>query len=286
MPITLRTDPRRADRGANFLRIVARLAPAVTLRQAKADLDSIAHRLRRVYPTENARKTGISLYPLHTEIVRDYRGMLWTLFASDGILLLVGCVNLANLLLVRAAGRQAEFAMRTSLGASRGRLIGQLLGEATSATPPSVARSGWRWRTSGLAVWRAWGPPDFPQMADVALDLNVLLFTVVASAVTAVVCGVAPAWFATRGTGTTRPDAIPNDRRDRTLKAVQRSFVAAQVAAATVLLDRLLLMRADTRHERFRGRLTPSQRSPSRYRCLRGHTDIAKRWYALRGAPQ
>jgi putative ABC transport system permease protein len=96
VPITLRSDPRRADRGANFLRVVARLSPGVTIEQAKRQLDTVAHRLQRSYPTENARKTGISLYPLHTEIVRDYRGVLWTLFAAVGVLLLVGCVNLAK----------------------------------------------------------------------------------------------------------------------------------------------------------------------------------------------
>jgi MacB-like periplasmic core domain len=76
VPITLAGDPRRADRGANFLRVVARLAPAVTLSQAKGDLDAIAHRLQRLYPADDARKTGISLHPLHMEIVRDYRTML------------------------------------------------------------------------------------------------------------------------------------------------------------------------------------------------------------------
>jgi putative ABC transport system permease protein len=79
VPLTLQSDPRRVDRGANFLRVVARLAPAVTLAQAKADLNAIARRLQRQYPDENARKIGISLYALHTEIVRDYRGMLRTL---------------------------------------------------------------------------------------------------------------------------------------------------------------------------------------------------------------
>ena len=221
--------------------------------------DSIAHRLRRVYPTENARKTGISLYPLHTEIVRDYRGMLWTLFASVGILLLVGCVNLANLLLVRAAGRQAEFAMRTSLGASRGRLIGQLLGEATMLATLGGA-FGLALADVGLAAWRAWGPPDFPQMADVALDLNVLLFTVVASAVTAVVCGLAPAWFATRDTAPPAQDATRTTTSNRTRSAVQRSFVAAQVAAATVLLVGMLLMaRGLARLEQVPVGFTPSQ---------------------------
>src|SRR6185436_9800075 len=76
VPLTTTNDPRRSDRGANFLRVVVRLAPGVSVAQAKAQLDGIARRLQREYPEENARKVGISLYSLHDEIVRDYRTIL------------------------------------------------------------------------------------------------------------------------------------------------------------------------------------------------------------------
>ena len=241
VPVTLQSDPRRADRGANFLRVVARLAPAVTLAQAEADLDAIAHRLQRLYPAENARKIGISLYPLHTEIVRDYRGMLWTLFASVGVLLLVGCVNLANLLLVRATGRQTEFAVRTSLGASGGRLVRQLLGEtALLAVAGGVAGLGVA--SAGLAAWRTWGPPDFPHLATIGLDRRVLLFAIALSSVTALVCGLAPAWFASRkamGANSMGPRTTTTSRAER---IVQRLLVAAQIASAAVLLIGMLPM--------------------------------------------
>jgi predicted permease len=177
VPLTLHSDPRRTDRGANFLRVVARLAPGVTPAQAKTDLDAIAHRLQRLYPAENARKIGISLYPLHKEIVRDYRGMLWTLFGSVAVLLLLGCVNLANLLLVRAAGRQTEFAVRSSLGASRGRLARQLLGETAFLTAAGGA-AGIALAYGGVEAWRAWGPADFPHLSTLGLDWRVLLFAV------------------------------------------------------------------------------------------------------------
>src|SRR5262245_47032127 len=72
VPLSRQTDPRRSDRGANFLRVVARLAPGTTLDAAKAEMNAIAQRLQKLYPEPNARKTGISLYPLPTEIVRDY----------------------------------------------------------------------------------------------------------------------------------------------------------------------------------------------------------------------
>ena len=128
VPLTLQSDPRRADRGANFLRAVARLASGM-IEPGDSDLDAVAHRLQQLYPVDDARKTGISLYPLQGEIVRDYRTILWTLFDSVIVLLLVGCVNLANLLLVRAAARQTEFAVRLSLGASHARLARELFAE-------------------------------------------------------------------------------------------------------------------------------------------------------------
>lgn len=241
VPVTLQSDPRRADRGANFLRVVARLAPAVTLTQAKRELDAIAHRLQRLYPTENARKIGISLYPLHSEIVRDYRGMLWTLFASVGVLLLVGCVNLANLLLVRATARQTEFAVRASLGASGGQLVGQLLGE-TALLAMAGGLAGLGLAYAALMAWRVWGPADFPHLAIIGVDRRVLLFTIALSTVTALACGLAPAWFASRKATGARGMGPRTITTSRAQWIVQRLFVAAQIASATVLLIGMLLM--------------------------------------------
>ena len=241
VPISVRADPRRVDRGANFLRVVARLAPHTSLIEARADLNAIARRLQQLYPTENSKKIGISLYPLHAEIVRDYRTMLWTLFGSVGVLLLVGCVNLANLLLVRAAGRQNEFAVRLSLGASGGRLIRQLFGE-TILLAILGAAFALVLAYIGLAAWRAWGPADFPQMAVISLDTTVLLFALSVSAMTAFVCGVAPAWFASREAMLARSGTARTITTSRAHISVQRAFVSAQIAAATLLLIAMLLM--------------------------------------------
>ena len=194
VPINLRSDPRRMDRGANFLRVLARLGDGITIQRAKADLDAIAHRLQIQYPNENARKTGVSLYPLHTEIVRDYRSVLWTLFAAVGVLLAVGCGNLANLLLLRTAGRQAEFAIRLSLGASRGRLIRHLLGEAVVIAVVSGA-AGIGLAAIGLTAWQIWGPANFPRMNETGLNLEIVAFALAVSAVSALACGTVPAWF-------------------------------------------------------------------------------------------
>ena len=232
VPLTLREDPRRADRGANFLRVVARLGPGVSLSQAKTDLDAIARRLRESYPTENARKIGISLYPLHAEIVRDYRAILWALFAAVAVLLAIGCGNLANLLLVRAAGRENEFAVRMSLGASRWRLAWLLMSESSVlAAGGGIVGAMLAW--GGMLAWRAWGPEDFPQLAALALDRPVLLFALALSCFTALACGLIPAWFASREIGHGQRERLA---AGRTPAAIRRSFVAMQLACATVLL--------------------------------------------------
>jgi putative ABC transport system permease protein len=235
VPLSLRSDPRRSDRGANFLRVVARLSTGVTLEQAKKDLDVIAHRLQQLYPNENARKTGVSLYPLHTEIVRDYRTILWTLFAAVGVLLAVGCGNLANLLLVRTAGRRTEFAVRLSFGATRGRLVRQLLGEAAVIALASAA-AGIGLAVIGLTMWQTWGPASFPRMAAVGLNRDVLIFALGTSTLTAVTCGALPAWFVSRDVASALRGTARTMTTGRASSGIRRLFVGLQVAAATVLL--------------------------------------------------
>ena len=139
VPATLRADPRRSDRGANFLRVVARLEPAVSLARAKADLDGIAARLQRSYPDEDSRKIGVNLYPLHSEIVRDYQQILWTLFAAVLLFLAIGCGNLANLLLVRVRrARTGVRAARVSRRLAPARAVG-------SSPSRSLDPRGRRW---------------------------------------------------------------------------------------------------------------------------------------------
>ena len=259
VPITLQSDPRRTDRGANFLRVVARLAPAVTMARASADLNAIAKRLQTLYPNENARKTGISLYPLQTEIVRDYGSMLWTLFGSVGVLLLVGCVNLASLLLVRAAGRRTEFVVRTSLGASRARLARQLLAE-TGLLAVVGGAVGVVLALVGLGAWRAWGPADFPQMALIELDRAALMFVGAAIAVTALACGAAPAWMASREGVLPIREAGRTTTTTRAQMALQRGLVATQISAATVLLVGMLVAtRGLAKLEQVQPGFTPNQ---------------------------
>jgi putative ABC transport system permease protein len=235
VPTTLRADPRRSDRGANFLRVVARLKPDVGLARADADLDAIAARLQRSYPNEDSRKIGVNLYPLHSEIVRDYQQILWTLFAAVLLFMAIGCGNLANLLLVRSVTRGPEFVLRASLGASRWQVLRQLAIEAlVIAITGGIAGAGLA--VAGLSLWRRFGPADFPRMDETAIDLRVFAFGVALTLVVAVVCAVVPARAVVRAqaaaTGLTMPRSTPT-RRER---GVQHAFVTIQVAGALVLL--------------------------------------------------
>jgi putative ABC transport system permease protein len=235
VPLPLQSDARRGNRGANFLRVVARLKPGVALAQAKVDLDGIARRLQARFPDDDSRKIGVNLFPLHAEIVRDYRQILWTVFAGVGLFLLVGCGNLASLLLARATEREAEFAVRASLGASRARIVRQLAAEA-SVIAMSGAAAGAALAWVGTRAWRVFGPVSFPHRDTIAVNGPVLAFAVIASLAVTILCGLVPAWRAGRIA------AAPIERAARSTTAgprhqrTRRAFVLLQVAGAVVLL--------------------------------------------------
>ena len=257
VPLPLRDDARRSDRGANFLRVVARLKPHVTIAQAKADLDTIAHRLQRQYPVDDARKTGVNLYPLHAEIVSDYREILWTLFAAVMVLVAIGCGNLANLLLVRASTRMPELALRVSLGASSLRLVRQLIIEAGILAAGGGILGMFVART-GIAAWRAFGPSGFPRAGEIVLDGHVLTFAIALSAAVTLVCGAVPAGMAVHHVadairGASR--SVTGSRRDG---RVRRVFVVVQIGGAAVLLVCMgLAARAFSRLEQADPGFTP-----------------------------
>lgn len=294
VPLPLRDDLRRADRGANFLRVVARLKPGIAIEQAKADLDAIARRLQKDFPDEDARKTGISLYNLQSEIVADYRQILWTLFAAVGVLLSVSCGNLANLLLVRSVGRRAELALRVSLGASRMQVAGQLVVEAVVLATIGGLLGILLARVS-IDAWRVWGPTSFPRMADVVMDLRVLLFAVGTVCGSALVASLVPAWTATRDLSVALGSAR-SQTATRHQGLIRRAFVVLQVAASAVLIVVMtLVVRGFARLERVEPGFAaeralsvqlslPPLRYSTRDEVIRFHDAIRERLAALPAA--
>ena len=188
--------PATALRDWDELSIVGRLKNGVTLNQARADLNTIQRSLSRQY-SEDRLRSAVAVMPLLNEAVSDVRTPLIFLFISVGVLLLIGCANVAGLLLARANRRRAELALRTALGASRGRVVRQLLLEALLLAIGG-GMLGILLSILLLKIAPRFIPGDLPRLYNASLDLRVLTFAVVLSAGTAIIFGLLPAWIMSR----------------------------------------------------------------------------------------
>ena len=178
------------ERGAHRLGVVGRLAPGVSLERARADVRAIARRLELQYPEHNAKR-GATLEPLRDALVGDTRAALLVLLGAVALVLLIGCANLASLFLARAAGREREIAVRTALGAGRGRLVRQWMTESLLLTLAGGA-AGLAVAWAGMRALVLWAPRTLPRADEVALDLPVLLFLLAVSVGTGVLFGLLP----------------------------------------------------------------------------------------------
>ncbi len=229
-------EPNTAQRGNHSIQGIGRLKSSVTLEQARAELGTIAAALEQQYPDSNT-DFGASARPLREELVGDVSSGLYVLFGAVLCVLLIASANVANLLLARATVRAKEIALRSALGASRGRIIRQLLVESTLLSV-----------LGGLLglILAAWGtdllvaivPENIPRIHEIRLDALVLSFTIIVSLTTGVLFGLAPAFQASRldlqtalnesGRGASSGGAVRNRLRS--------ALVIAEVALALLLL--------------------------------------------------
>ncbi|HEV2420574.1 MAG TPA: ABC transporter permease [Candidatus Acidoferrales bacterium] len=199
--IPLHLDPRNVGAywGGGFMPVVGRLRDGVTLEQARAEVRAVLPRIRGMFPWKmpDLLWAGSGVIPLQQSIVGDTRATLLILLGAIGLVLLIACANVANLLLSRAATRQREMAVRAALGAGRWRICRQLLAESVILAIGGGALGLWL-ATNGVSWLKLLLPADTPRLASVSIDWRVLAFTAAVALLTGLIFGFAPAFHSSR----------------------------------------------------------------------------------------
>ena len=226
-------DSENQVRRFHFLRLIGRLGSGVSMREAQAQMDTIARQLEAAY-TEN-ETWKLRLVSLHERMVGDLRRVLFVLFGAVLLLLLVACANVAGLLLARGVQRQNELALRVALGASRRRIFAQLMLESLLLALLGAIGGG------VLALWlvalmKRLGPSDVPRLSSLSVDWTVVLFAILLIAATTVLFGAVPAFHACRQDAA---DALRQGFRStgaRRRTVLRNGYVVTQIAVACALL--------------------------------------------------
>jgi predicted permease len=227
--------PETPSRSAHNYRAVARLKAGVSLEQAQTQMTAIGTRLSEKYPDSNAGK-NVAVTRVRDEMVSDFRLTLWVMLAAVAVVLLIACANLANMLLAKAVARTREIAIRTAVGASRGRILRQLATESVILALLSgtlgVLLALW-----GSRVLVALAPTDVPRLSETGIDSHVLLFALAASLIASLLFGLAPALQALRvDLNNTLKQSNTRTSGGGVADRMRSALVVAEIALSVVLL--------------------------------------------------
>jgi len=227
------------QRGSNYLQVIARLKEGVSVAQAEAQMNQIAATLAQQFPASDTNLT-VMVTPMLDHQVRGIRSVLFVLLGAVVFVLLIACANVANLLLARATARQKEIAIRTAMGASRWRIIRQLLTESVILAILGGALGVL------LAVWAvdllvALAPANLPRAREISVDKWVLGFTFVMSLVTGILFGLAPAWQVSK---TDLNETLKESGRGAATGGLHRTRLRRLLVVVEIALSLVLLVSA------------------------------------------
>jgi len=220
---------------------IARLRSGVSVEAARSELAAVMREIVREHPADYHRDSSVQVTPVRDFVFGRVQTALWVISGGAGLVLLIACTNIANLLLARAMARTKEMAIRAALGAGRGRLIRQLLSESFMLATGGAA-GGLLLALAGTGALASRLPQQVPRAGDIRIDVGVLGFSLAITTLTALLCGLIPAWHSMRVDLNNTLKSSGKGVGQRLHRGTRRWLVAAEIALATVLVCGALLL--------------------------------------------